>query len=153
MSICESDALPWLPHEMPSLLINRLARLLSQQADEQLGEVGLTASQLPVLVSLKDGGSLTQKALAERAGVAQPSMAQLLARMERDGLVQRTPSNTDGRTSLISLTVQAKRRLEPGRDALRQVDDAACAIFSDSERQTLTTLLQRMVQHAESNEK
>lgn len=152
MSIRESDALPWQPHEMPSLLINRLARLLTQQADEQLGVVGLTAAQLPVLVSLKDGRSLTQKELAERAGVAQPSMAQLLARMERDGLVQRAPSKTDGRTSLISLTAQAKLRLEPGRDALRQVDDAACVIFSDSERQTLTALLQRLMQHAESKE-
>lgn len=139
----------WRPHDMPSLIINRLARVLSKRADDELAAVGLTASQLPVLASLKDGVKLTQKELADLAAVAQPSMAQLLARMERDGLVQRTPSATDGRISLISLTPQASRRLEPGRTALRRVDDDVCSVLTEKEREMLTTVLRKLVRHAQ----
>ena len=72
----------WQPRQMPTLLINHYGRLLTRQADERLKTIGLTASQLPVLAALKDGSALTQRELAEAAGVEQPSMAQLLARME-----------------------------------------------------------------------
>ena len=108
----------------------------------------MTASQLPVLVALKGGGRLTQKALAETTGVEQPSMAQLLARMERDGLVRREPSPTDGRSSLVSLTPAAMRKLEPGRAVLKQMDDEACAIFEPAERELLARLLLRLVESA-----
>ncbi|WP_430391659.1 MarR family winged helix-turn-helix transcriptional regulator [Dyella sp. 20L07] len=139
----------WRPHEMPSLIINRLARLLSKRADEELAAMGLTASQLPVLASLKEGAKLTQRELADLTAVAQPSMAQLLARMERDGLVQRTPSTTDGRISLISLTPRANRMLDPGRLALRRINDEICSVLTQDERDLLTTVLQKLVRHAD----
>lgn len=139
----------WRPYEMPSLLINRLTRLLSKQVDEQLSAVGLTGSQLPVLAALKEGANLTQRELADLAGVAQPSMAQLLARMERDGMIQRTPSASDGRVSTISLTSQAKRKLEPGRDVLRRIDDETCSVLTEKERQALVAMLQKLVRHVQ----
>lgn len=138
----------WQPRQMPTLLINQYARVMAKQVDERLRPLGVTASQLPVLVALKGGGQLTQKELAETAGVEQPSMAQLLARMERDGLVRREPSPTDGRSSLVSLTPAAMRKLEPGRAVLKQMDDEACAIFEPAERELLARLLLRLVESA-----
>lgn len=139
----------WLPQQMPTLLINRLARLVSKEADESLRDVGLTIAQLPVLVSLKDGAKLTQKELADLTGVEQPSMAQLLSRMERDGMIQRTPSPIDKRSSLVSLTGQATKQLEPGRSALRKVDDEFCSVLTQDERNVLTGLLQRLLTQRE----
>ena len=101
-----------------------------------------------MLAALKDGGALTQRELAEAAGVEQPSMAQLLARMERDGLVRRDPSPTDGRSSLVSLTPAAQRKLEPGRALLRQIDEEACAIFTPAEREALAGMLLRLLEAA-----
>lgn len=138
----------WQPRQMPTLLINQYARVMAKQVDERLRPLGVTASQLPVLVALKGGGRMTQKALAETTGVEQPSMAQLLARMERDGLVRREPSPTDGRSSLVSLTPTAMRKLEPGRAVLKQMDDEACAIFEPAERELLARLLLRLVESA-----
>ena len=138
----------WQPRQMPTLLINRYARAMAKQVDDRLRPLGVTASQLPVLAALKNGGRLTQKELAETTGVEQPSMAQLLARMERDGLVRREPSPSDRRSSLISLTPAAIRKLEPGRAVLRQLDDEACAIFDPAERELLASLLLRLVESA-----
>lgn len=138
----------WRPETMPALVISRLGKLLMKRMDDSLRSVGVTTAQLPVLVALKNGERLTQKALAEFADVEQPSMAQLLTRMERDGLVRREPSPTDGRSSLISLTAAAHRKLEPGRAVLRRIDEQACAILTPAEREALAGMLLRLLEDA-----
>lgn len=140
-----NSASDWHPQKMPTLLINRIARIMSKQVDDELKVLGITASQLPVLVALKDGGQLTQKELAEAASVVQPSMAQLLSRMERDGLIKREPSPVDKRSSLISLTEHALGLLAPGRAILRRMDDETCSVLSESERETLVSLLYKIM--------
>ena len=141
MEILVSD---WRPEQMPTLVMGRLTRLLARLNDEKLRPVGITAAQIPVVVLLKDGCRRTQKELAEISGVEQPSMAQLLARMERDHLIRREPDPKDKRSSLISLTDHARQKLEPGRDALREADDDACAGLTVAERETLTKLLEQV---------
>lgn len=140
----------WLPQEMPSAAVIWISRLLQKLDDERMKPYGVTSAQLPVLVALKNGERLTQKELARIAGVEQPSMAQLLARMERDDLIRREPSPSDGRSSLIMLTERAINTLEPGRHALRSVDADVCAGFSDEERQVFLRLLRRMAANAEA---
>jgi MarR family transcriptional regulator for hemolysin len=139
----------WHPEQMPTLTVGRIGRMLLKLDDERLKPVGITSSQLPVLVALKHGERLTQKELTRIAGVEQPSMAQLLARMERDNLVLREPSKDDRRSNHILLTDYALGQLEPGRDALRQIDTEACAGFSDAEKETLVALLARLAANIE----
>lgn len=52
--------------------------------------LGLAIARVPVLYALKDGAHSTQTELAKMAHIEQPTMAQLLGRMERDGLIGRT---------------------------------------------------------------
>lgn len=141
MSDAEED---WRPQEMPALIIGRIARLIARRDDERLREVGLSTAQLPVLVALKNGETRTQKELANLAGVEQPSMAQLLARMERDGLIRRQSDPDDRRSSLISLTADALDRLRPGRSVLRHGNAEALEGFTADEVQMLTEMLQRI---------
>ena len=129
---------------MPTLQLERLARLLSRQTDQCLSAIGLRAAHLPVLAALKDGQAKTQKELATIAGVEQPSMAQLLNRMERDGLIVRTASQNDRRSSLVTLSSEGCDRLEPGRDVLRRIDAEVCASLSVSDRETLVSLLNKL---------
>ncbi len=135
----------WQPQTMPTQLINRAARLLGRIADTRLRELGVSVSQLPVIVALKHGARLSQKELAQQTGVEQPSMAQLLARMERDGLVQREPDPSDGRSSLISLTDHAMSLLAPGRRVLSQGNREALAGFDQSEIDLLVSMLRRVI--------
>ena len=48
-----ADPVDWQPRQMPTLLINQYARVMAKQVDERLRPLGVTASQLPVLVALK----------------------------------------------------------------------------------------------------
>jgi DNA-binding MarR family transcriptional regulator len=128
----------------PLKLIGRVARGFIRIADTDLREAGLAAGQLPVLVSLKKSKALSQAELARIAQVEQPSMAQLLTRMERDGLVERVDDPADKRSRLISLTPLAARRLPKARALMEAHTQQALAGFSQAEIDQLLALLQRV---------
>jgi DNA-binding MarR family transcriptional regulator len=128
----------------PLKLIGRITRGFMRIADGGLRELGLAVGQLPVLVSLKLRKALSQAELARIAQVEQPSMAQLLARMERDGLVERVPDPQDGRSRLISLTPLAARRLPKAKALMDAHAQRALAGFSQEEIAQLTALLVRL---------
>lgn len=113
--------------------------------DERLRELGLRMGQLPVLIALESGGSLSQKELALAARVEQPTMAEALSRMERDGLVRREPNPNDKRGSLISLSRTARARIPKAKAALARGQEEALAGLDPKERAMLLGLLKRVV--------
>ncbi|MEY2936850.1 MAG: hypothetical protein RL033_7599 [Pseudomonadota bacterium] len=100
---------------------------------------------LPVAIALEQNGPLQQKDLLERVHVEQPTMAALLSRMERDGLITRKPAPEDGRARLIALTPRAKANLSKGKQAMREVLDRALDGVSERQRSELITTLRRVV--------
>jgi DNA-binding MarR family transcriptional regulator len=133
----------------PGHLINRLSRLSQRWADERFQRLGLAIAQMPVLYALKDGAYSTQTELAKMAHIEQPTMAQLLGRMERDGLIRRTANPEDKRSSLVSLTPLAAKKLPAAREVLREGNKQALEGFSEREIETLTRLLLRVLKNVE----
>lgn len=86
--------------EMTSLVIRRLT-------DRQ----GLSMAATACLSRILHEGPLRLTALAAAEGITQPSVSQLVQRLERQGLVTRVSDPEDGRASLIALA-------EPGRALL-----------------------------------
>ncbi len=133
----------------PAHLINRVARLMTRVGESRMKPLGFSPGQLPVLGALARHGPLSQKALAEGGKIEQPSMAQMLARMERDGLVTRRPDPDDGRASLYSLTDKARDQLPALHQALIEGGREALAGFSEVEQDLLRLLLKRMITNLE----
>ncbi len=133
----------------PAHLINRAARLMTRVGETRMKPLGFSPAQLPVLGALLRHGPLSQKALTEGAMIEQPSMAQLLARMERDGLVSRRPDPDDGRSSLYALTEKARDTLPALSEALTDGGRQALAGFSADEEDILRGLLKRMIANLE----
>ena len=129
----------------PGHLIGLAARGFARLSEQRLKPLGFGVGQLPVLVALKEGRAETQRDLARFARTEQPSMAQMLGRMERHGLVRRTPSATDGRSSLVALTSDAEARLPEALDVLLQGNSEALAGFTEDEEFQLASLLKRLI--------
>ncbi len=146
----ETSPESWDPGSSASFWINRASRLLLRLQEGHLRPLGFGMSQMPVLHALQDGGALSQKELARWARVEQPTMAEMLARMERDGVVQREPNPKDRRGSLFSLTRRARLRLPKAKAALIQGEQEVMAGFSATEKELLLTLLQRVVSNLET---
>lgn len=125
-------------------LLGHIHRSFHRVADPLLRERGFAMGQLPVLMALKDGRPHSQAELARLAQVEQPSMAQLLARMERDGLVQRVPDPDDGRSRLVLLTAECRARMHESRAVMQALGTEALAEFSPEERAELGRLIRRL---------
>lgn len=129
----------------PGHLIGLAARGFARLSEARLKPLGFGVGHLPVLVALRDGRASTQRELARFAKIEQPPMAQMIARMERDGLIQRTPDPTDGRSHRITLTEGAQLRLPDAIAALLQGNREALHDFTDQEAELLIALLTRLI--------
>jgi DNA-binding MarR family transcriptional regulator len=134
----------WKPESSASFWINLASRSLLRRQDARLRPLGFGMSQMPVLHALADGASRSQKDLAGLAHVEQPTMAEMLERMERAGVIQREPNPSDGRGSLASLTQTSRLRLPAAKAELLRVESEALAGFSSGEKEMLLSLLQRV---------
>jgi len=74
-------------------------------------------------------------------------MAVLLDRMERDRLIQRSPNPHDKRSSLISLTRLALRKVPAAKEIMLRGNDEALAGFTERETATLVRLLSRVIKN------
>jgi MarR family transcriptional regulator for hemolysin len=129
----------------PGHLISLAARGFARLSEARLKPLGFGVGHLPVLVALQDGRASTQRDLAQFAKVEQPPMAQMLARMERDGLIDRSPDPEDGRSSRIVLTGTARARMPDAVEALLLGNREALDEFTNQEAAQLVALLQRLI--------
>lgn len=135
----------WDPESKPTFWINHASRLLMRHFEQRLRPFDFGMAYLPVVMALEKNGPLLQKQLAEIAHVEQPTMAALLARMERDGLITREPLPNDKRSSQVSLSAKAKASLPMAKEQLGDVAELATTGLSESERATFVALLRRVV--------
>jgi DNA-binding MarR family transcriptional regulator len=129
----------------PGHLISLAARGFARLSEARLKPLGFGVGHLPVLVALQNGQAGAQRDLARFARIEQPPMAQMLARMERDGLIRRTPDPADGRSSRITLTEVAETRLPEAVATLLRGNQEVLRGFTDEEAETLVDLLTRLV--------
>jgi len=132
------------PRQAPSFYIKRIASELTRLAEAGLRPLGVGMGSLPVLTALKTGQASTQAELARLLHVEQPSMAQTLARLERDGLIKRVPHPAHRRIQLIELTPEAHAILPRSKHVLLEGNEAALRGFSEDERQQLLAFVKRI---------
>lgn len=131
------------PMQVPSYLIKRTARWLMRRGEARLRPLGLGMAYLPVLTAIRNGTAATQAELARLLQVEQPSMAQLLSRLERDGLIVRAADPERPRVQRITLTALAQMRLPQAKAALGKDNEQALKGFSEKELALFVDLLQR----------
>lgn len=129
----------------PGHLISLAARGFARLSEARLKPLGFGVGHLPVLVALQDGQVSTQRDLARFAKIEQPPMAQMLARMERDGLIERAPDPDDGRSRSITLTEAARARLPDAIAVLLAGNEEVLRDFTDDEAKLLIDLLKRLI--------
>jgi DNA-binding MarR family transcriptional regulator len=73
--------------------------------------VGVSPEQVALLVAIKYAPGIGIRELAARERVSPPAMTKHVDRLERDGLVDRTPSDDDRRRVGLTLTPEGHRVL------------------------------------------
>lgn len=130
-------------------LVNWAGRLFVRSIERRLA--GGNAGPMPVFFALADGGTLSQTALARWASVEQPTMANTLNRMERDGLITRTPDPDDRRSALIALSKLGRQRANEALQSAQDVNSLALSGLKPSERDVFLGLLRKLIETLEQD--
>jgi DNA-binding MarR family transcriptional regulator len=124
-----------------------LNRLYDRRLQDVLGELGVAPGQFAPLVMLFEQDGLTQAELCRRINVEQPTMANTLDRMERDGLIKRQPDPKDRRRATVHLTERANGMRATVMDRARQVSGQAVHRFTVAEQEQLFAMLGRIAEN------
>lgn len=124
-----------------------LNRLYDRCLQDALKEFGVAPGQFAPLVMLFEEDGLTQAELCRRINVEQPTMANTLERMERDGLVKRKADSDDRRRAHVFLTTRAKDIQAQVMEAARAVSNRTVTRLSASEQDDMFRLVARMVEN------
>lgn len=127
-----------------------LNRLYDRCLQDALKGFGVAPGQFAPLVMLFEEDGLTQAELCRRINVEQPTMANTLERMERDGLVKRKADSEDRRRAHVFLTARAKEMQAQVMEAARAVSNRTVSRLSVGEQDDMFRLVARMVENLKS---
>lgn len=88
------------------LVVGRLNRRIRIDGRESVPPL-----QLSAMVTIEEHGPLRLSDLARREAVSVPTMSRVLAALDEQGLVVRTPDPQDARGVLVTLSDEGERRL------------------------------------------
>ena len=126
-------------------LMNHIARLYAILLSEGLKPLGIAPAQFPILIELWQKDGLSQQELVERADLKQATIANTLARMERDGLITREPNPDDARSRLIMLTDTARALQEQSMQIGKKINEEALSDLSADEQKLFMEMAAKIV--------
>ncbi len=117
----------------------------------------ISVQQLKVLVALHQKGPVIQTELGEASGIDRSTIAEMIHRMVKRGLINRRTPKTNRRARILSITPagrSAMRRLLP---KLLEANEMALSPLDEMQRSTFFTLLKMLcdapLSHLQSKEK
>ncbi len=88
---------------------------LSRRLRAQRVDSSLSITELAALGAVERNGAMTPRELAEHEKVQPPSMTRVIASLERQGLLSRSPHPRDGRQVMLSATDRGRTLLKEER--------------------------------------
>ncbi len=132
---------------LPSWLLGQTAGHAQRLVGDGFSSVGARGYHYRLLAALEDFGPASQAALGRRCGIHLSDMVATINELADGGLVERAPDSSDRRRNISSLTSAGTRQLRRLEKRLAECQDQLLAPLSPEERQRLTEVLSRLLDH------
>jgi DNA-binding MarR family transcriptional regulator len=136
----------------PSHLLRRAQHCASEIFLQAGLSDGVTLRQSVVLAAVAEGAVRSQSDLVRATGVDRSTLADMIARMEKKGLIVRATAAQDGRAKSVQLTAAGRARLEEALPAMRQVDAALLEALPRNRRNAFRDTLAVLADAADAME-
>jgi DNA-binding MarR family transcriptional regulator len=124
-----------------SFLVRRAWLSMRAALDSELKAYGLSTAQYATLMILEDDPGRTPAEVGRKVASSRQAATELLAGLERDGLITRRPHPSDRRTQQVHLTDAGRRRLDRAKVAVARLEAALEEPFSAAQRKEARTWL------------
>lgn len=133
------------PHRHTGYLIRR-AQQAHAAAWNRIVSTEISSVQYTILVTLDRLGAASQRELCDAADLDRSTIADLVGRMERRGLLSRTRSATDARRYDVALTPLGRTERHRLQPLVAQVEGALTGALDDAQRESLREGLRRVLE-------
>jgi len=120
------------------------SRVLRRLFDERVRDLGLTAAQARLLLSLERNPTENQAFYAERLEVEPITLTRIVDRMEDAGWLERRSDPADRRARILHLTDKATQIVNELQGIVEIMFEEMLAGMASGERKTLVALLDRI---------
>ncbi|SCL72548.1 MarR family winged helix-turn-helix transcriptional regulator [Micromonospora peucetia] len=131
----------------PSWLLTQTAAHASRLVGDSFAGVGARGYHYRVLATLDEFGPASQADLGRRGGIDRSDVVATVNELTARDLVVRAPDPTDRRRNVITLTAAGRTELHRMGQALAEVQETLLAPLTSTEREQLTRLLGKLLDH------
>ena len=125
----------------PSHLLHGALQLALDVYAEEVGSGGLTQRQFAVLAAAAERHGLTQTDLVRATGVDRSTLADMIARLIKRGLLTRERSTDDARANAVALTDEGRAALAEAAPRVEAADARILAALPTGKRDGFLTQL------------
>lgn len=119
----------------PIHLLHRAGQCAGDVFHAEVQDSDLTPRQFAVLTTVANNEGISQTGLVERTGIDRSTLADIVRRMLKKGLLQRRRTKEDARAYAVKLTEEGKRILRSVDPVARRVDDRILEGLSAKQRE------------------
>lgn len=130
----------------PGFLIRRLHQLHCSLFVEETRGFNITPVQYSLMTTLAARGELEQNSLALEIGLERTSVAEVVPRLQRRGLLQRRRSALDGRVKLVRLTAKGRALVRKMARPVQRAHDRTIDQLAEAERDVFLLQLINLVE-------
>lgn len=139
--------------ESPSHLLYRAHQLVADHFAAGADPAALTMRQFVLLSAIAIHGGASQSDLVRKTGIDRSTLAEMIARLQSRGLVDRGRTAKDGRAKSVRITGEGKKALEEARPRAERADKSLLASLSKRRRGHLLEILRAITEAAEEKNK
>ena len=121
----------------PIHLLHRAGQCAGDVFAAEIGDTDLTPRQYAVLHSVSQNEGLSQTDLVQHTGVDRSTLADIVRRMLKKGLLQRRRTKEDARAYAVKLTEEGWRVLKAAEPVVKRVDERILSALPAKQREQL----------------
>lgn len=126
-------------------LLHRAGQRAGDIFADEMSKVKLTPRQYAVLVSVAEQEGLSQTGLVDRTGIDRSTLADIIRRMLRKGLLQRKRTKEDARAYSVRLTEEGRQLLEAAAPGASRSEERLLAALPREQRDAFLLALATIV--------
>ena len=133
-------------------LLHRASQRASEIFALETRDFDLTARQYAVLTTVAQHEGLSQTDLVRITGIDRSTLADVVQRLLKRGIIKRERTTQDGRTYAVSLSAQGRELLDAIKPHARKADRIVLACLGDEDGKQAAQILARLLRKPESGQ-
>lgn len=127
-------------------LLHRACQLADSIFNEEAGRTGLTTRQFAVLVAVAHNRDISQTGLVQVTGIDRSTVAEIVKRLLRRGLIKRKRTRLDARAYAVRLTDEGEVLMRDAEPAAQRAEERLKSAFQKGDVPALTGALTRLIE-------